>query len=433
MRMLAARMDTAYLSDKQERATSAPMKPAGLLLSKYSLIFLLGMFLYAALTGASTIVMLVAVILAAAGLAKLWSRVSLQGIAFDQMLNKRRIFPGEFIELSLILTNRKPLPLPWIQVETELPPDLKSTDSIIPAPSRNDGCLRHTTALWWYRSIRWRHRIRAAKRGYYLLRPAIITSGDIFGLYANSHTADIPEAILVYPKIFPIEYFNLTSLTPSGETRTENQLCHDPTRPIGVRDYCPGDSLRYVHWKASARHQKLQVKVFEPTVSRNTALLLDVESFHKDGTCNEDNFETAISMAASLAYQWLNKGDPVGLFINTRLADSGQAVSLTPGSHQNQINEILTAFAKTTTSPKSSFEEFIKNEGARIPYGTKLVILADTLSDALYTLANNLRSTWPDLVILNTGNPHSRTNQNRIPTYHISRAGNIENLQFEAA
>jgi uncharacterized protein (DUF58 family) len=431
--MLAAKMDTACLTDKQDRHASAPMKPAGLLLSKYSLIFLLAVFIYAGLTGASTVVMLIAVILAASGLAKLWSRISLLGIEFRQTLNRRRIFPGEFIDWSLVLTNRKPLPLPWIQVETALPPSLKSNGSHLPDHSLKDGCLSYTTALWWYRSILWRHRIRATKRGYYLLCPVSITSGDMFGLYANSYTVDMSEAILVYPKIYPIEHFDSTSLTPAGENRTENQHYHDPTRPIGVRDYCPGDSLRQIHWKASARHQKLQVKLFESTVARNSALLLDVESFHKNGSCNEDHFETAISMAASLAYHRLNQGDSVGLFINTRLADSKQAVSIKPGSHQNQINEILAAFAKTTSSPKDSFEEFIERERTRIPFGTKLVMVVDTLSDALYSLADNLRSTWPDIVILQTGNREIQADQNRIPAYHISIAGNTIEIKLEAS
>ena len=46
--------------------------------------------------------------------------------------------------------------------------------------------------------------------------------------------------------------------------RTVSDLA-DPLRTVGVRDYHPEDSFRHLHWKATARAQQLQVRVFEPT------------------------------------------------------------------------------------------------------------------------------------------------------------------------
>ena len=84
-------------------------------------------------------------------------------------------------------------------------------------------------------------------------------------------------------------------------------MFQDPTRPVGVRDYQHGDSLRHVHWKASARLQSLQVKIFEPTTTFKVALFLSVDSFTFNGSFSEDEFELGISVAASLAHHVIER------------------------------------------------------------------------------------------------------------------------------
>ena len=48
---------------------------------------------------------------------------------------------------------------------------------------------------------------------------------------------------------------------PSGEQVTNRRIVEDPLRLAGVRDYRPGDSVRHIHWKSTARQGRLQTKV----------------------------------------------------------------------------------------------------------------------------------------------------------------------------
>ena len=426
-------MDTTSLKQRSDRPRPLPLKSAGFLLSKYCLFFLLGMFIYAALVEEFAILALVGTILATAGLTKLWSQISLVGIECSQKISKGRIFPGEYTEIGLQLINRKPLPLPWIQVEKEFPPTLKPDVALLPGGRADYGCLRHITALLWYRSILWRHRIYGTKRGYYLLSPTKITSGDIFGLYSQTITLEMPDALIVYPNIFTIEGLSPPHLMPGGEIRARNQIFYDPTHPAGVREYCSGDSLRHIHWKVSARRQKLQVKVFEPAIASKTALFLAVETFFDEESCQEEKFELGIRAVASIAYHWLEEGNPVGVFINTQLADSGRPASLPPSSHRHQIGAILEILAKTTSSPSGCFEQFIKNEGSRLPYGTTVVVVVDRLSDNLYLLLNNLQGDRRKLLILQTSTPERKAEQTAIPLYGIHYQGLDSKIIFEAS
>ena len=248
-------------------------KPAGYLLNKFSLLVLLVILCVAAWFGQVVVVLIIGLVLSTAGLAKLWSWSSLLGVHCERFLSERRVFPQEYIELKLRLINRKPLPLPWVRVGDEIPKGLVLMDVPLTSGSKDGtGSFNNVASLLWYTAVSWRYRLLCNKRGYYSLGPLVVTSGDIFGFYPRSIAQPSTDHVVVYPKLFPLDQLGLPSLSPLGETKAERRIFPDSTRPIGVRDYNPGDSLRHVHWKASARHQHLQVKVFEPTTTLKVIL-----------------------------------------------------------------------------------------------------------------------------------------------------------------
>lgn len=328
--------------------------------------------LLAAWYGQVVIVIVLGMVLSAAGISKLWSRYSLRGIYCQHLLSEKRTFPGEYVELKLQLVNRKLLPLPWIQVEDELPAGFMRGVSLAPGNRPGSGLLSKSTALLWYTRVSWQQRLYCDKRGYYTLGPITATSGDIFGFYPRSVTEPWLEHIIVYPRIYPIAQLGIPSLYPLGDTTAERRIFEDPTRVIGVRDYSPHDSLRHIHWKATARHQNLQVKVFEPTTTLKIALFLAIDSFKHDEVYHEDDLELAISTAASVANHVTEQGSLVGLFANTRLDDSGESARISPGSGINQLVCILEALAKVTSSYSQPFEDFLQSELRNLPWGQPL-------------------------------------------------------------
>ena len=378
-------------------------QPVGYLLGRFGLLILLAGLLFAAWFGQVAIVVLLGLALSAAGLAKLWSRVSLVGIHCERQLSERRVFPGERIEFKLRLVNRKPLPLPWIQVDDEIPLEFDPDASLTPGSRPGFGLLSKSAALLWYTGVSWRQLFYCHKRGYYSLGPLVISSGDIFGFYPRSIREPSTDHIIVYPKIFPISHLGIPSLFPLGETRAERRIFEDPTRTIGVRDYTPHDSRRRIHWKASARHQTLQVKVFEPTTTLKVALFLAVDSFKQGEAHSEDDFELGVSTAASVANYITERGSPVGIYVNTRLADSGQAIRIPPGSGTGQLVSILEALAKVTPSASAPFEEFLRGERTGLPWGTTLIFILSRPSTSLTDILVNLKGSGYKLQVLQVG------------------------------
>ena len=83
-------------------------------------------------------------------------------------------------------------------------------------------------------------------------------SGDVFGFFSKEDTFTNWQYLLVYPLVVPLTRFSLPARHPFGDRRAPRRLLEDPARVIGVRDYAYGDSLRCVHWKATARTMQLQ-------------------------------------------------------------------------------------------------------------------------------------------------------------------------------
>jgi uncharacterized protein (DUF58 family) len=414
----------------EERFSS---QPAGYLLSRFGLLIVLAGLLLAAWYGQVILVIVLGLVLSAAGISKLWSRYSLVGVSCERWLSERRIFPGQYIELRLRLVNRKLLPLPWIQLDDEIPTGFVPDISLTPGSKPGFSFLSKAAALLWYTGVNWKQQLYGHKRGYYTLGPMTLTSGDIFGFYPRSITQSLIDHVIIYPRIFPIAQMGIPPLYPIGETTAELRIFEDPIRVIGVRDYSPHDSRRRIHWKASARHQNLQVKVFEPTTSLNAVIFLAIDSFtasHGE-VYNEDDFELGISAAASIADYLIEQRNPVGLFANSRLADSGQPANILSGSSASQLVEILEALAKITHTASGPFEEFLQTEQIGMPWGTTFILILSKASLSLINLLTGMKERGQRLMVLQIGEPTDGGIEHTIAWHNIRQPGDFSKISGE--
>ncbi len=411
-----------------DKPTKLSSQAAGYLLSWPGLLAMAGILVLAAWNGQAPIVILTSLLLSSAGLAKLWSHLSLARISCNRQLSERRVFPGERVNVKFQIANRKPLPLPWIQVDDEISQALGSTSSL---PGKEPGyvLIRRSAAMLWYSSVKWKYELPCLKRGFYPFGPTVISSGDIFGLYSRSLKTALEDHIIVYPKIFPVHHLGIPSQQPMGESRSEYRVFQDPTRPIGVRDYRHGDSLRHIHWKASARLQALQVKVFEPTTTFKVALFLSIDSFTRNGSFSEEEFELGISVAASLAYHVIEEGSSAGVFVNTRKVDSGQAVSIAPSGSRDQLTAILEALAKVTASSSGPFDLFLENEQKVLHAGTTIALIFAKPPETLPLLLNTLKENGFKLLVFFIGEGEALPLGERIPFHRIRNAGDLGSLE----
>lgn len=218
---------------------------------------------------------------------------------------RRRAFLGETVDVTVLLRNKSRLALPWVQFHESVPPELRLEESV-----------QHVVTLGGRQSSTHTYHVKGLQRGYYQLGPLRLTSGDLFGLAKTRVGLLPPDYLTVYPRIVPLTHLGLPSRLPFGTIASHQRLFEDPARPMGVRDFRSGDSLRQINWKASAHTQKMLVRTFQPAISLETVILLDLHSADYERRDRLYWTEWAVVVAASLATHLVNQRQAVGLTSN---------------------------------------------------------------------------------------------------------------------
>ena len=222
---------------------------------------------------------------------------------------------GDRVAVEITVKNTSSLPIPWVLVEDLLPHEaLWHNPPALQLRGRRTALFRlagHATRYL-------RYELQPHRRGYYQIGPVVMETGDVFGLHRRYRLLSKPHFLLVYPKVIPLQGYDIASRRPVGEVRLVHRLFEDVTRMYGVRDYQPGDRLNQIHWPATARTGKLQTKVFEPSCVAGATLLLDFHQDAYDRRFEPYRSELAITAAASLAHALYEWGQQVGLVTNGR-------------------------------------------------------------------------------------------------------------------
>ncbi|MCL6430825.1 MAG: DUF58 domain-containing protein, partial [Anaerolineae bacterium] len=320
-------------------------------------------------------------LLTVVGLAWGWNRAALRGVRYTRRLSERRAFLGETLTLELVTANCKLLPVPWLKIEDEFPNALEALDAEVqPAAQPTVGYLTSLLSLRWRERVRWRVHVRCARRGYYHLGPAHLSSGDLFGLFRSQRTLPWQDVLIVYPRLYDLEVLGLPGKELFGDVRARASLLEDPGRTAGARDYDPGDPLKRVHWKATARRQQLQTRVYEPTVHLELLICLNLLTLVHEwqGTIPE-LLEQAVSVAATLAEYGIEHRYEVGLLANGCWPLSDQPLRVLPGRSPYQLARILEALAAVSPLATSRLGELMLRESARLPWGATLAVVTAIL------------------------------------------------------
>lgn len=152
------------------------------------------------------------------------------------------------------------------------------------------------------------YRLPTTRRGIFDVAPIEVTRRDPFELFRLSRRYGRIERIWVYPRILALRAL------PTGKTRHLEGPSSD-TSPQGsitfhrLREYLPGDDLRFVHWRSSARLGTLLVKHNVDTSQPYTVLLFD----QRPHLYTEETFEQAVDIAASVVMTTSASKAPVEL------------------------------------------------------------------------------------------------------------------------
>ncbi len=357
------------------------------------------------------------------GVTRLWERYSLTRIEYRRRLSQKRVFFGEEVELELEVTNRKPLPLPWLEIDDEVPEGIgygRGHLSQSHRPSRL--VLTNLFSLGWYHRIRRRYRLRCDQRGSFIFGPTRIRSGDLFGFSEQEMIVSDLDHLTVYPRVLPVDTFGIPSKQPLGAIRTKRYIFEDPILSMGVREYHYGDSLKRIHWKTSARSGRLQTKVFEPTTSIDVGIFLDVRTVVPPtwGTISHLQ-ELGIIAAASIANQAMAAGYRVGFYVNQTRQHTGERIRLAPSQHAEQMVRILEALAQIHSSIEIvPAARFVAAESRNLPWGSTILMIAAVPGEALIASLLSLKRAGRSVALVQVGGEAAPSGRGGLVTYRVA-------------
>lgn len=411
------------------------------LLSVYSA----GFFLYSVI--AVTLLLLISLALASANLA---------GIEMRRSISVSEIKWGEAVNASLTVMNRKALSAFWLFWEDHMDDALDV-----------EGPTCHAKTLAPSQSHTLDFRIHSTRRGFFRIGPTVVESSGPFGLVRRFLVGRQADFLTVLPRVVPVEKGPAAGQRPIHQIPRRRSIHEDPSRFMGVRDYQPGDSLRRIHWKATARAASLQVKLFEPAVLLGALLAVDMNRLSYpeiEGNSPEKGslLEASITAAASLGEYILAGDQRVGLISNgtdsaeqypedwkggifRRIdqaleqardfvsAPAFQPVDLAPGRGQRQLQQLHSALARLAPTEDFSLPELLMTELPRLPRSLVLVVITPVLDQALDDTLGSLRRSGIETAVVwirdpNEAEPPAMCVSHRIPVYPVRGDQDIARL-----
>jgi uncharacterized protein (DUF58 family) len=270
--------------------------------------------------------------------AKIWSRLSLNRVICSYKVDKTRVFPKESLNLEVQVENSKFLPI-WLRMHLPLNGSMGT-----PGGEVN---LTKESGLLWYQRVTFVWTLSALRRGVHSIGPPSLEIGDLLGFYRKKKRVPQVIQVLVYPRLVALKSFPLPKRELFGIPGSPSPVS-DPVYLLGTRDYQPWRPARYIHWKASARHCRLQEKVCETTVQTKVLLAVDVEQFA--GKHAEEDFEKTLEVVASLAVSLDKQGCPLGLIANG-LVEGGRQPVVPVARSAHQLPAILEMLARLRLEP----------------------------------------------------------------------------------
>jgi uncharacterized protein (DUF58 family) len=161
---------------------------------------------------------------------------------------------------------------------------------------------------------------------------------DPFGLIELSQELPAFAQVQVLPDLQKFRPFPLKpqhTLPSAGSIPA--RLGGSGTEFFGVREYHPGDPLRRLDWRRTARHpHQLFTREYEQEQIADIGLVLDARQKTDLGPHENSLFEYSVRAAASLSEVFLRQGNRVSLLIYGR-----RIVSLFPGYGKEHLNRIM--------------------------------------------------------------------------------------------
>ena len=160
-----------------------------------------------------------------------------------------------------------------------------------------------------------RYTLFLPRRGEYQLAPPWLESSFPFGLaYVRRRLRRRRDSLVVFPRRGQLRRRPRLAARPGPAPERAAARMEPEGEFRSLREYQPGDNPHLIHWRVSAKQQKLQLRELEQrTAFQSVTLIVGARQPRRPSSEDLRRVEQAVSFAATLAVQWLAEGHSVSV------------------------------------------------------------------------------------------------------------------------
>jgi len=330
---------------------------------------------------------LIFVLIFVVGVAAIWTLLSLRGVRIERYARVFRQQVGQVFEERFEIQNHSRFGHLWLEIKDLCHLKGKLGSKVVSNISaRQDRSYFARTLL--------------TERGLFLLGPTRVSSGDPFGLFAKKMEIPGEKSLIVLPYLVRLDHFpGPPGRLPGGRALRKKSLEVTPYA-AGVREYAPGDPLSKIHWRTTARKDKLMVKEFEQDPHADVWVMLDCQKGTHLALPDDrqiemedpfwgvprkmelplapDSFEYAVSVAGSVASYYINQGKSVGY------ASAGKYLNVIPVERgERQLAKILETLSFVQADGELPILGLIEGQARQIARGSTVVLISSVNSEMI--------------------------------------------------
>ncbi len=232
-------------------------------------------------------------------LSYLWARSLYSGLHIEREMRFGWKQVGDRLLERIFLRNNSWAPSLWVEIDDH--------------SNMNEYDISSVSDIQGYRHRNWHTQGFCDTRGLYTLGPVTLRAEDPFGVYQVTIDYTNSANMMVVPPVIALPEIEIASGGRVGEGRSSVKGVEQTISTVGVREYVPGDSLRFLHWPTVARMGNLYVHLFDSEPSSDWWVLLDMDPHVQVGDGSRSTEEHGVVLAASMVNRGILMGKQVGL------------------------------------------------------------------------------------------------------------------------
>ncbi|KQZ83149.1 hypothetical protein ASD56_12540 [Microbacterium sp. Root166] len=203
--------------------------------------------------------------------------------------------------------------------------------------------------------------VAGVRRGVHSIGPLAVRSTDPFGLARRSTVFGERTPVTVAPALVDLPPLTDFAGATGGTLHTTTNQLGQGADNLVARPYVPGDSMRRIHWRASAHRDELMVRQEEQESTPEASVVLDrgalrwaTEALQAPGA--DPGFEAAVSACVSAVARLVHDGYAVEVIDS----DGTVLAERIDGGDMVEVEAMLRGFATLTARRDDSLARLPK-------------------------------------------------------------------------